>query len=161
MKKTLLGLLATAMLITACQKEAAAPTNEATLVPKCLEGEFIASGITGMFFVKVTNAKIGTTWTPAYTCDNLNNNGSIVSLVGKTFENVIGLNNGAKLFRETNQGKQLILGSKLYFTIDSVNINNLQACPSNGAPIHIEVCTPYPAKEFMFCINTLSTIKCN
>jgi hypothetical protein len=162
MKKTLLGLLATAMLMTACQKEATAPTNEATLVPKCLEGEYISQGITGMFFVKVTNAKIGATWTPKSNCENLSTDGNYINVKGQTFENVIALNNGYKLFKDTYQDKKIFGGTKLYFTIDSANIGNTQACPSFGAypPIQEEICTPYPAKEFMFCIKSISTTKC-
>ena len=163
MKKTLLGLLATAMLITACQKEAAAPTNEALTVPKCLEGEYISEGITGMLFVKVTNAKIGTTWTPKSNCENYSSDGNYFNVKGQTFENVIGLSNGVKLFGDTYKGTQVLFGgTKLYFTIDSANIGNTLACFPGGTVIpQVEICTPYPAKEFRFCIKTISTTKCN
>ncbi len=161
MKTTILAMLTTAMLCAACQKETAAPTNEAIAVPKCLEGEFIAQGVAGIFFINVTNAKIGAKWTPTSNCQNLTNNGNVINFKDTTFENVVGLYNGAKLFNSTNQGVKLFAKSKLYFSIDSANIGNLQSCPPDGVVIpQIEICRPYPSYEFIFCAKTISLTKC-
>jgi hypothetical protein len=160
MKKTLLGLLATAMLITACQKEAAAPTNEATPVPKCLEGEILTTSRNYGFIIRVTNAKIGASWKPTSDCSGNTYNGEIVDFKNKTFENVIELANGSKVFFENNPGIKINgTGSKLYFTIDSASIGNATYCSTTQAAVTPELwCYPEPLTKF--CAKTISTTKC-
>ena len=158
MKKTLLGLLATAMLITACQKEAAAPTNEATLVPKCLEGEFIAFDEYQRYsFIKVTNANIGSTWTPKYGSWR-NRNGETFKDSGVTFNNVVMLINGLRFPDIAIPSVGYIdRGTKVYFTIDSTKLLT-QDCYNRVAAVTAFNYSPTPS--ISFCAKSFSTTKC-
>ncbi len=154
MKKTLLGLLATAMLITACQKEAAAPTNEATLVPKCLEGEFIGLDESQYYMViKITNAKVGTTWTPT-SGKWQNPDGKFFNDTGVTFENIVGI---SIISLPTTQSYYLNRGTKVYISVDSLADKNSIGC-SLGSPLAGFNYSPVPMTKL--CVNYFSTTKC-
>ncbi len=158
MKKTLLGLLAIAMLITACQKEAAAPTNEALTVPKCLEGEFIALDKHQYYsIIKVTNANIGSTWTPKYG-NWRNRNGETFKDSGVVFTNVVRLINGLRFPDIAIPSVGYIdRGTKVYFTLDSTKL--LTKDCYNGV-IQVAAFNYSPIPPISFCAKSFSTTKC-